>query len=78
MSATATAPQNHGTVSLVPPAVYMAADIARLLQCCERSVWNLDASGILPGKVRINRLVRWRAKAVDEWIESGCPRPRGR
>jgi excisionase family DNA binding protein len=77
MPATA-ARSEKASVSLIPPAVYTAGDIATLLKCSQRTVWNLADAGILPGLVQINRLVRFRAKDVDQWIAAGCPRPRGR
>jgi excisionase family DNA binding protein len=61
----------------VPPALYTADDIAQLLQCSTRNIWKLSDAGVLPGLTRIGRLVRWRAKDVNEWISSGCPKPKG-
>ena len=57
------------------PALYTVQDIARLLQCSERNVRNLDYQDVIPGRCPVGRLVRWRVKDVNEWIASGCPWP---
>jgi predicted DNA-binding transcriptional regulator AlpA len=52
---------------------YECADISNLLKISERQVWRLNDSGRLPGCIRIGRSVRWSARAIDAWIEAGCP-----
>jgi predicted DNA-binding transcriptional regulator AlpA len=59
-------------------AVYSAEDIAGLLQISERQVWRLRDAGLLPGCMRVGRLVRWRRVVIDEWIAKGCPKPKAR
>jgi predicted DNA-binding transcriptional regulator AlpA len=51
---------------------YECSDIASLLKISERQVWRLNDAGRLPGCIRIGRSVRWSARAIDSWIESGC------
>jgi predicted DNA-binding transcriptional regulator AlpA len=62
--------------SAIAPALYTVDDIAQLTQMSTRNVWKLSDAGMLPGMTRIGRLVRWRAKDIDGWISSGCPRPK--
>jgi excisionase family DNA binding protein len=62
--------------STIAPALYTVDDIAQLLQCSTRNVWKLSDAGMLPGMTRIGRLVRWRAKDINDWIAAGCPRPK--
>jgi predicted DNA-binding transcriptional regulator AlpA len=56
-----------------PPDVYVADDIAAKLQISRRQVWRMNDSGRMPCPFRINRLVRWSASAIDQWIADGCP-----
>jgi excisionase family DNA binding protein len=62
------------TKAPVGPALYVADDLASLLQCSKRNIWRLNDSGALPGAVRVGRLVRWRVEAINDWIQNGCPR----
>ena len=68
MAATAESPvsTNAGT--------YECSDIASLLKVSERQIWRLNDRGDLPGCIRLGRVVRWSARAIDQWIGSGCPR----
>ena len=50
-----------------------ADQVAGMLNISKRQVWRLADSGILPGRVRLGRLARWRRDAVEKWISEGCP-----
>jgi excisionase family DNA binding protein len=50
-----------------------ATQVAAVLSISKRQVWRLADSGILPGKVHVGRLARWRKDAIDKWIAAGCP-----
>lgn len=47
---------------------------AKLLEVSERTLWRMYTSGEMPPPIRIGRAVRWSRKALEAWIESGCPR----
>ena len=64
--AESSAPVGHGA--------YECADIANLLKISERQVWRLNDAGVLPCGFRLGRSVRWSARAINSWIEAGCPR----
>jgi len=49
------------------------AELAKLLQCSERHIANLDNRGELPAPFRIGTLKRWRRADVNAWIAAGCP-----
>jgi excisionase family DNA binding protein len=60
-------------------ATYTVSDLAALLQLSERTVWRLTDGGLIPGKIRIgSKSVRWSKSVIDQWIASGCPRPKSR
>lgn len=47
-------------------------DVARLLNCCRRSVESLRASGHFPRPdAMIGRSPRWRVATVNAWIDEG-------
>jgi len=50
--------------------------VAELLDCSSRHVYRLSDTGRMPAPVRLNSLVRWSRKAIEDWIASGCPRCR--
>lgn len=50
-------------------ATYTTADVARLLNTSEKTVTRLA----VPGRIKLNRLVRYARPAVDAWIRDGCP-----
>ena len=53
-------------------ATYTAGNIAILLQCSERHVWRMNDSNLIPGRIKLGRLVRFSKKLVDKWIAAGC------
>jgi excisionase family DNA binding protein len=55
------------------PATYTVADLARLTQCSERHIWRLADLDLIPGKLRLGRLVRFHKPTVDAWLASGAP-----
>ncbi len=58
------------------PATYDSPDVAHVLQVSLRHVRRLDARRVIPGRMTIGRLVRYRRDAVDQWVAAGCPIPR--
>jgi len=50
-----------------------ARDVAALCGVSVRTVWDWRAAGRLPQPINIGRLVRWRRKDIEDWIEAGCP-----
>jgi len=58
------------------PVTYTADQLAELTQVSLRQVWLLRDMGSLPAPFKLGRLVRWRVKDIDEWIEAGCPKPK--
>ncbi|KAA5545102.1 helix-turn-helix domain-containing protein [Roseiconus nitratireducens] len=52
--------------------------VARLLGVSTKSVRRLAAAGKMPPPIRVGRLLRWRAGAIHEWIDAGCPAERDR
>jgi excisionase family DNA binding protein len=51
-----------------------ASQVASMLSVSRRQVWRLASAGILPGRVKIGKLVRWRRDEIERWIVKGCPR----
>lgn len=47
--------------------------VAGMLGCSERHVWNMEQLGRIPPGVRMGRSVRWEAGVIDEWVKGGCP-----
>ncbi len=52
-------------------------DVARLLNCSERTVYRLNDSGRMPRPVRLGTLVRWKRSEIEQWIADGCPAVKG-
>ena len=48
-------------------------ELARLLHVSTRLIWGMRDAGKLPQPVKLNRLCRWRASQIQEWIRQGCP-----
>lgn len=62
-------------VSDEPDLLLNVRKVAELLDSNERSVRRFHSRGQLPGAVRVgNRLVRFRARDLLQWIDDGCPR----
>jgi excisionase family DNA binding protein len=51
---------------------YTVRNLATMLQCSDRHVWRLADQNLIPGKIRLGRLVRFSRRLVDEWIAGGC------
>jgi len=47
--------------------------VAAMIDCSTRHVYRLVDAGKMPAPLKIGTLCRWRKKAVEEWIDSGCP-----
>jgi predicted DNA-binding transcriptional regulator AlpA len=47
--------------------------IAKTLGCSERHVDRLADGGLMPPPSKLGRLCRWNRKAIEKWIEAGCP-----
>jgi excisionase family DNA binding protein len=45
-----------------------AADLARRLNCSERTVRRMRLAGNLPPAVRLGKLLRWQPQAIERWI----------
>ena len=56
------------------PALIDAAELARRLSVSRASIWRWIADSRLPEPIRLtSQCLRWRADAITEWIERGCP-----
>jgi len=53
-----------------PPAVgtYTVPDVAGLLKCTQRHVRDLVATGVVPGVIRVGRLIRFHKGIVHDWL----------
>jgi excisionase family DNA binding protein len=40
-----------------------------------RTLKRLVADGAIPGVTRVGRCLRFNCRAVERWLEDGCPRP---
>jgi excisionase family DNA binding protein len=49
------------------------ADVAEILRCSERHVYRLEEEGKMPKAIRPGSIVRWRRKAIEDWLDAGCP-----
>jgi excisionase family DNA binding protein len=68
-SPTATAPEP--SPALTDPE-YTVHDLAQRLQCSDRHIWRMLDRKLIPGVIRIGRLVRLHRPTVDAWIANGC------
>ena len=46
--------------------------VATMLGCSTRHVYRLSDAGRMPAPVKLGALVRWKAAAIQEWIDGGC------
>jgi excisionase family DNA binding protein len=60
------------------PLLLTRQDLCTRLQLSKRTIARMLSTGQLPPAVRIGRNVRWRADAIDAWIDQGCPPMNGR
>ena len=62
------------TAPPVAPLLVDAAGVGRLLGISRASVFNLQATGMLPAAVlRRGQIVRWAISDIELWISLGCP-----
>ena len=54
-------------------ALITAAELARLMQISQRTLWRLASAGKLVQPIRIGGNTRWRLYEVEQWIADGCP-----
>ena len=55
------------------PALLTIKQVAELVQLSLREVFRWQDRGIIPGRTKLGRLVRFNRAAVLTWIEDGCP-----
>ena len=53
---------------------YDINDLKRILKASGRSIDRWRDSGVIPGGLRVGRLIRWRKRDIHEWLDAGCPR----
>ncbi len=60
-------------VHIVPAAQLLdVQSVATMLGCSPRHVYRLSDAGRMPAPVKLGALVRWKAAAIQEWIDDGC------
>jgi excisionase family DNA binding protein len=52
---------------------YDVPDVAAMLKCSDRHIRRLVEAGVLPGVIRLGRLVRFHRRLINEWIAASCP-----
>ena len=57
----------------ITPQLLTAQQIATLLAISKRQIWRLADRGVLPGRITIGRLTRWRKDLINKWVAAGCP-----
>jgi predicted DNA-binding transcriptional regulator AlpA len=55
-------------VTMVKGGLLTASELSQLLNISTRSVFRLKSAGQLPPSVKINKVARWRASDIQEWI----------
>ncbi|MDW7730680.1 MAG: helix-turn-helix domain-containing protein [Bacillota bacterium] len=55
----------------MPEKLLMAEDVSDVLNVTVNRVYELARTGILPGVVRLGRQVRFKAGAVEDFINNG-------
>lgn len=48
-------------------------ELAGMIPCTRRTVYNLIDSGRIPAPIKLGRMVRWPVSEIDRWISAGCP-----
>jgi excisionase family DNA binding protein len=66
------------TTPAVEPRLLRLREAAELLALSERTVGRMARAGELPGVVRIGRSRRVDRRALESWIDRGCPQHGGR
>lgn len=62
---------------MVQTELLTTAEVAKLVNAGERSVWRWSRSGAMPAPVRIGASVRYRRSEILAWLAEGCPREKG-
>ena len=44
-------------------------ELAMRLGCTVRTVWRMEAKGLIPPARRVGRLVRWDREEIEDWLE---------
>ena len=60
------------------PALLSVQQVAHTLNCSVRHVYRLTDAGRMPPPIRLGSLVRWNRKAIEDWLDHGCPALWGR
>lgn len=68
-------PSEEGNMT---PLLLRPKEVAERLGVSRSTLWRMRDAGKLPRPLRIGACVRWSKKALDEWIENGCPSLDGR
>jgi predicted DNA-binding transcriptional regulator AlpA len=64
------------SITVAPPRLIDAQEVARRLGCSIRHVWRLRDAGKMPPPVSLGALLRWSSESIDDWIRRGCPSSR--
>jgi excisionase family DNA binding protein len=66
-------PTGDGRRPALLPLLLTRAQVAVLTALSERTIKRMTAESGLPGIVHIGRSVRYSRRAVEQWVERGCP-----
>ena len=56
-------------------------DVKTVARMCRVSVWlvyKMAGGGRMPKPIKVGRLLRWKKRAIQRWINAGCPSCKGR
>lgn len=59
----------------VSPNMLSLPQVAEDFGVSERHIRRLVDGGRFPQPVKLGRLVRWPRRALEEWVDDGCPKP---
>lgn len=48
-------------------------DVASLLRCTPKHIYELRKSKQIPKPLRVGRAIRWDPRVLERWIAEGCP-----
>lgn len=54
-----------------------AKQVSELIGCHERHIRRLADNGKMPPPLKIGKLSRWSVKAINDWVDAGCPEQSG-
>ena len=61
-------------VSIIPPELIDAAELARMLSVSKPSIWRWLSEKKIPEPIRLSsQCLRWNRQTVLKWISAGCP-----